>query len=86
MEADAAGVLDQAFQHLRIPFAFVAGELARCRMPFDAGAVGQQHGFAGLLVPLAEVLHGVFEILEGQHVHEGQRGIDDLHGDGWLAS
>ncbi len=42
-------------------------------------------GFAVLLVPLAR-LHGVFEILEGQHVHEGQRGIDDLHGDGWLAS
>jgi len=83
MKSHAAGKSAQGGQSLRIAAAVVThvaiGHFPRHRV------VGEQHGFAGLLVPVSEVRgHGLgtFEMLKAQDIHIGSRSFDDIGGDG----
>ena len=84
MSADAAGIVAKAAEHVGVPVAFVADELAAgggIGGGLVFGTVGPEDGLFGGAVPMAQAVEGLSEVLKAKDIDEGERGLDDFGGE-----
>jgi hypothetical protein len=82
--ADAAGIVAEPLEHVGVPMAVVADELAAgggIGGGLVFGAVGPEDGLFGGAVPMVEVGEGLFEVLKAEDIDKGERGLDDFGGE-----
>lgn len=84
MSTDAARIVTKTFEHVRVPMAFVADELATGGWVGGGlifGSISPENRLFGDAVPVIEVGDGLFEVLKGEDIDEGERGFDDFAGE-----